>query len=481
MSQLYGPETRNCRGGSAVGESSAEPGESAGGERPEGVPGRCPLRAGGREARPPLPTPSWSGLLEVGIEVREEKKFWLAAALRGGRGRAGAQGGRRGAVRFGRAGAAGGAGSGGPAQRPQRPGREAVRAGAAGAASVGYGAGGLRGAEPAAESDSGGRNCELLFGVLCELVSAAGTEAPAGLGRARGSAARPELFCQLPRPGRLPDRGVRSTGDSRTSPRPGERGMRDWESGLWAAEPRQGSAGGSRRSHGSWAASNAAAAAGSAAPGLAAAAAAAAAPGRGVGGPGRRGAAPGCGAPSGGAPDRPCAGRLGDRLGGAVQRRDEPQGRQRATHAAHATAETARLLLQAARAQGPLPPGEGEGGKGPPPRAGGRGAAQLGPVPPPRRRAPPGGGVWGRGPGRESAGPSGAGGALCRPHTPLFVPPQGQGRLPCPGTPTGPGLGPGREGERALAPSRSPAGPRTPHPLLGFPGLTGRAAVGVSP
>lgn len=91
---------------------------------------------------------------------------------------------------------------------------------------------GSGGAEPAAESDSGGRNCELLFGVLCELVSAAGTEAPAGLGRARGSAARPQLFCRSPRPGRLPHRGARSSGDSETSPRPGERGMRDGESGL---------------------------------------------------------------------------------------------------------------------------------------------------------------------------------------------------------------------------------------------------------
>uniref|UniRef100_A0A8C3DCR2 Yes1 associated transcriptional regulator n=8 Tax=Telluraves TaxID=3073808 RepID=A0A8C3DCR2_CORMO len=61
---------------------------------------------------------------------------------------------------------------------------------------------------------------------------------------------------------------------------------------------------------------------------------------------------------------------------------------------------------------------------------------------------------------------------------------QGQGCLPRPGTPTGPGPGPGLrprwEGGRALAPSRSPAGPRTPHPLLGFLGLTGRAAVGAS-
>lgn len=115
-----------------------------------------------------------------------------------------------------------GGGAGGRAQERCEhglPGSDTVRAGSGGA-------------EPAAESDSGGRNCELLFGVLCELVSAAGTEAPAGLGRARGRAARPELFCQLPRPGRLPDRGVRSTGDSKTSPRPGERGMRDWESGL---------------------------------------------------------------------------------------------------------------------------------------------------------------------------------------------------------------------------------------------------------
>lgn len=185
----------------------------------------------------------------------------------------------------------------------------------------------------------------------------------------------------------------------------------------------------SRRSHGSRAASTAAAAAGDPAPGLAAAAAAVAAPGRGVGGPGRRGAAPGRGAPSGGAPDRPCAGRLGDRLGGAVQRRDEPQGRQRAAHAAHAASEAARLLLQAARAQGPLPPGEGEGAAAP--RAGGEGrhgpAVRSLPLPAAAAELLPGEacGGGGRGGNPPSAGLSGAGGA--RPglpgcSVPLFLP-----------------------------------------------------------
>lgn len=110
---------------------------------------------------------------------------------------------------------------------PGAPREEAVRAGARRRAAphrllrsdtVRAGSGG---AESAAGSDSGGRNSELLFGVLCELVSAAGTEAPAGLGRARGSAARSELFCQLLRLGRFSCRGVRSSGDSRTSRGPG--------------------------------------------------------------------------------------------------------------------------------------------------------------------------------------------------------------------------------------------------------------------
>lgn len=56
MSQLYRPATRNCRGGSAVGESSAEPGkarEGAGGRGPGPMP--APGRGQGSAAAPPHP------------------------------------------------------------------------------------------------------------------------------------------------------------------------------------------------------------------------------------------------------------------------------------------------------------------------------------------------------------------------------------------------------------------------------------------
>lgn len=54
--------------------------------------------------------------------------------------------------------------------------------------------------------------------------------------------------------------------------------------------------------------------------------------------------------------------RLGDRPGGALQRRHEPQDGQCAADRAHAAAQAARLLLQAARAQVPLATGSGAAG-----------------------------------------------------------------------------------------------------------------------
>lgn len=199
----------------------------------------------------------------------------------------------------------------------------AVSSGARRRGSAWRGWAGLGGAGPGAGGRGQGRGrggcvSELLFGLLRDLVSAAaGTEAPAGLGWAG----------------------------------PGSRGGQKREPRRARARSRCSS---SSHGSGTGALTAAAAALAGAAPGAAAAAAR-----RGWGrGRDGRGAAPGRGAAAGRTPDRARAGRLGDRPGGAVQRRHEPQGCQRAAHAAHAAPQAARLLLQAARAQGPLPPGE---------------------------------------------------------------------------------------------------------------------------
>lgn len=145
------------------------------------------------------------GALSRRDEPGREATAGRALRVRGGRAAPSASGRPVGGRRCGRARAGGQRGAG-----PSRS--DTVRAGSGGA-------------ESAAESDSGGRNCELLFGVLCELVSAAGTEAPAGLGRARGSAARSQPFRPSPPRGRKrrgqrdePRRGACGADPARSEP-----------------------------------------------------------------------------------------------------------------------------------------------------------------------------------------------------------------------------------------------------------------------
>lgn len=114
----------------------------------------------------------------------------------------------------------------------------------------------------------------------------------------------------------------------------------------------------------------------------------------------------------------------------------------------------------------------GREGRGP--RRGRAGAARPGRVPPPRRRAPPGRGVWGRGPGRESTGPSGA---LSAAPTPLYLFfPWGRA---APRDADGAGTAAG--GRASAGPVPVSLGAPNSHPLLGHLGLAGRATVGVSP
>lgn len=135
MSQLYRPATRNCAGGSAAGESSAEPGESAGGDLREGSRADVPSGPGWGKRGCPSPPPCRAASWKLGWNLaRKKSSGWrqrsvAAAGGRERRRRARSER-RRGAGQAG-AGArvAGGAGSEG-AQRPQRLGRVAVRAGA---------------------------------------------------------------------------------------------------------------------------------------------------------------------------------------------------------------------------------------------------------------------------------------------------------------------------------------------------------------
>lgn len=66
VSQLYRPETLNCRGGSAVGESSAEPGESAGGVGREGSRADAPSGPGAGKRGHPSPPPRGAASWKLG-------------------------------------------------------------------------------------------------------------------------------------------------------------------------------------------------------------------------------------------------------------------------------------------------------------------------------------------------------------------------------------------------------------------------------
>lgn len=182
-----------------------EPGswERSWGEIKVVVGGAVP-RPGGRQ-KGDARAGAWRGALSRRDKPDREATAGRALRVRGGRAAPSASGRPVGGRRCGRARAGGQRGAG-----PSRS--DTVRAGSGGA-------------ESAAESDSGGRNCELLFGVLCELVSAAGTEAPAGLGRARGSAARSQPFRPSPPRGRKrrgqrdePRRGACGADPARSEP-----------------------------------------------------------------------------------------------------------------------------------------------------------------------------------------------------------------------------------------------------------------------
>lgn len=200
------------------------------------------------------------------------------------------------------------------------------------------------------------------------------------------------------------------------------------------------------------------------------------------------------GAPGGSAgpprrpPDRARPGGLGDRPGGALQRRHEPQDGQRAADRAHEAPEAARLLLQASRAQIPLPTGNR--------------AARF-PVSPPG--GPPAGALGGcglrgrrRGGDGRAQGRAGRGAALLRSPRPRFVPPapgSPSRRLQPPGarfacsllsSPAGSrrsrGDSRGGRGGRAAGGSHNTRAPRTSAPAAGpRAGAALASAGGVAP